>query len=109
MTRNEDQPVDVLRFKSPINLDSSFGCRPVAKRASSVMELFFYKDGSGGIEWTVPHYDLHEFIGLTFEYDVNGKKTLTEYDGIFAIPDQAMGLLERNGVDCAEMRKSMAA
>jgi len=108
MNLDESKPVEVYKFKSPINLDSSFGCRPVAKRASSVMELYFYKDGTGGIEWTVPHYDLYEFIGLTFEYGVNGKRTLTEYDGVFAIPDQAMDLLERHGVDCAEMRKSMA-
>lgn len=107
MLQEQDKPVDVLKFKSPINLDSSFGCRPVARRASSVMELFFYKDGTGCIEWTVPHYDLYECIGLTFEYDRAGKRTLTEYDGIFAIPDQAMDLLERNGVNCTEMRKSM--
>lgn len=106
-TRNENQPVDVYKFKSPINLDSSFGCRPVAKRAASEMRLFFFRDGTGAIEWDVPHYDLHEFIGLTFEYDVGGKRTLTEYDGVFTIPDQAMDLLEKHGVDCAEMRKSM--
>lgn len=97
----------MLNFESPINLDSSFGCYPVAERASSVMELFFYKDGTGCIEWTVPHYDLYEYIGLTFEYDAKGQRTLTEHDGIFAIPDQALDLLERNGVDVAEMRKSM--
>ena len=103
----QNRPVNVLKFKSPINLDGSFGCRPVAKRASSVMELFLYKDGSGCIEWTVPHYDLYECIGLTFEYDHKGKRTLVAYDGIFAIPGPAMDLLERNGVDCADMRKSM--
>jgi hypothetical protein len=107
MLQEQDKPVDVLRFKSPINLDSSFGCRSVAKRASSVMELFFYEDGTGCIEWTVPHYDLHECIGLTFRYAKDGKRTLDAYDGIFAIPDQAMDLLERNGVNCTEMRKCM--
>lgn len=101
--------VDRMEFHSPINLDSSFGCRPVAKRAKSVMELFFYKDNTGFIEWEVPHYDLFETIGLVFEIDTKGKRTLAEYDGVFAIPDQAMDLLERNGVDCADMRKSMAA
>jgi hypothetical protein len=106
-SRDEDKPVDVYKFKSQITLDSSFGCRPVAKRASSEMRLYFFKDGTGAIEWDVPKYDLHEFIGLTFEYAVDGKRKLTEYDGIFAIPDQAMDLLEKNGVDCAEMRNAM--
>lgn len=107
--RDEDKPVGVYKFKSPINLDSSFGCRPVAKRAASEMRLFFFKDGTGAIEWDVPRYDLHEFIGLTFEYGIDGKRTLSEYDGIFAIPSQAMDLLEKHGVDCAEMRKCMAS
>lgn len=104
----ELKPIDVMEFKSPINLEGSWGVRPVAKKAKSVMELYFRKDNTGFIEWSVPKHDMFEFIGLWFEIDRHGKRTLTEYDGIFTLPDQAMDLLERNGVDVAEMRKSLA-
>lgn len=100
--------IDTMKFKSPINLDSSFGMRPLAKRATSVMRLHYNQDDSGFIEWEVPRLDLYEEIGLTFTFDRNGQRTLTDYDGVFAIPDQALDLLERNGVDVAEMRKAMA-
>lgn len=119
MTETPDQdetPVETHTFRSPISLDSSFGTRRVSDESLSVMRLYFHKDGSGRIEWDVWHDgverddcepDLFESIGLTFEYDVKAKRTLTEYDGIFAIPDEALDLLEKHGVDVAEMRKAM--
>ena len=95
-------------FMSPINLEGSWGIRNIAKEAKSVMELTFHPDGSASIEWEVPDLDLYENIGLTFEFDVAGKRTLTDYDGVMTLPTQAMDLLEQHGVDCAEMRKSLA-
>lgn len=103
-----DKAIDRLEFLSPINLERSWGITPVADEAKSTMELFFNKDNTGWIEWVVEELDLSEEIGLTFEIDRHGKRTLTDYDGVFSIPDQAMDLLERNGVDCVEMRKAMA-
>lgn len=100
-----------LEFESPINMDSSlYGLQPLADKAKSVMELFFYqKDANSAlIEWCCDELDIVEHIGLTFEIDRNGKRTLTDYDGVFTLPDQAMDLLEKHGVDCAEMRKSLA-
>ena len=102
------KPIDRMEFHSPINMERSSGCTPVAKRAKSVMELYLNTDNTGYIEWEVPHYDLFESIGLTFEIDAKGKRTLADYDGVMTLPDQAMDLLERNGIDCAEMRRSLA-
>src|SRR5262245_26635279 len=104
-----DKPIDVMEFKSPINLEGSWGQRNIAKRATSTMALYLNKDATGSIEWDVPSLDIVEHIGLTFEIDPKGKRTLTDYDGVMTLPDQAMDLLERNGIDCAEMRNSMAA
>jgi hypothetical protein len=102
------EKIATLKFKSPINLDASWGSRQLAKKATSLMTLYFYKDASGFIEWEVPALDIVEQIGLVFELDRAGKRTLIDYDGVFDLPKQAMDLLEKNGVDCAEMRKSLA-
>lgn len=97
-------------FLSPINLEGSWGGRNLAKQAKSVMELYFYKSNANHatIEWEIPKLDMVEQIGLTFEIDAKGKRTLVDYDGVMTIPDQAMDLLEKHGVDCTEMRKLLA-
>lgn len=100
--------VDKLEFESPINLEGSWGGRNLAKSAKSTMELWLHKDNTGDIEWIVDELDIVEGIGLWFEIDKDGKRTLVDYDGVMTLPDQAMDLLEKNGVDCAEMRKSLA-
>jgi hypothetical protein len=102
------ESIGKLEFESPINLEGSWRSRTLADKAKSKMELFFYKDNTGFIEWECEQLDLVENIGLTFELDRNGKRTLTDYDGVMTLPDQAMDLLERHNVDCAEMRKSLA-
>lgn len=103
------EKIDTLEFMSPINQEGSWGQRTLAENTRCVMDLYFYRDSLGGfIEWDIPDLDMGEEIGLGFEIDRNGKRTLTDYDGVFSLPDQAMDLLEKNGVDCAEMRKSLA-
>ena len=103
-----DKPNDRLEFTSPMNLEGSWGMRNLAEKAHSTMELWLHKDGSGYIEWVCDELDIVEGIGLTFEYDAKGKRTLVDYDGVMTLPDQAMDLLERNGVDCTEMRSTLA-
>lgn len=95
-------------FRSPINLEGTWGERNLSADTASTMDLYFRTDNTGFIEWDIPDLDMTEHIGLVFEIDVAGKRTLTDYDGVFAIPDQAMDLLERHGVDCAEMRRTLA-
>lgn len=103
------KPIDTLKFKSPINLEGSWGERNLAKSATSTMALFLNKDDTGWIEWEIASLDRYEEIGLTFEFDANGKRTLVDYDGVFSLPKQAMDMLERNGIDVAEMRKSLSS
>lgn len=101
--------VGVMEFYSPINQEGSWGSRPLAKRTKSIFTLYYYRDSLDGlIEWEIPHLDMVESIGLVFELDQAGKRTLVDYDGVFSLPAQAMDLLERHGVDCAKMRKSLA-
>lgn len=101
--------IDTVTFKSPINLEGSWGERNLAKRATSTMALHFNKDDTGYIEWEIASLDRFEEIGLVFEFDAKGKRTLVDYDGVFSLPKQAMDLLEKNGVCCAEMRKTLAS
>lgn len=100
--------VDTYEFRSPLSLDRTSGTTPLSDDTPSKMVLFLNKDATGYIEWECEEFDMHEEIGLRFAIDPKGKRTLTDYDGVFAIPDQALDLLERNGIDVADMRKAMA-
>lgn len=102
------EKIATLTFDSPLTMEGSWGSRMIADNAQSTMDLYFNRDDTGCIEWSCEAMDLQEYIGLTFEFDRHGKRTLTDYDGVMTLPDQAMDLLEQNGVDCAEMRKSLA-
>jgi hypothetical protein len=108
MTKSDEpEKIDEVTFYSPINKENSFGEWNVAKRTKSTMTLYYYRDTTGYIEWDIPKIEETVEIGITFEFDKNGKRTLTDYDGVFAIPRQALDLLEKNGVDVADMRKAM--
>lgn len=108
MTTDTDKAIDRIEFESPINLEGSWGERNLAETTKSTMDLYLHtKSLTGYIEWDIPDLEMTEGIGLVFEIDTKGKRTLVDYDGVFTIPDQAMDLLEKNGIDCAEMRKTM--
>lgn len=98
-----------MTFRSPINLENSFHSWNLAKRATSIMRLYF--DGAdasyGSIEWEIPSLDRLENIGLRFGCNSKGKRTLVDYDGVFTLPKQAMKLCEQHGIDVTEMRKSL--
>jgi hypothetical protein len=51
---------------------------------------------------------VHTMEFRTRSYDNAGNRTLTEYDGVMTLPEEAMDLLERNGVDVREMRRIMS-
>jgi hypothetical protein len=109
----QDKSIDKVEFHSPINIEGSWGGRNLHKDALSTMELWFSsRDASrGSIEWIVcPDTDdeMVEEIGLRFGVNPHGKRTLEDYDGVFSLPDQAMDLLEKHGIDCAEMRRVLA-
>jgi hypothetical protein len=41
---------------------------------------------------------LFESIGLWFEFDKVGSRTLVEYDGVMSLNDHAIALLRKNNV-----------
>ncbi len=68
----------------------------------STMTLYFNKDATGFIEWEIPDlYDGAE-IGLWFDLDRDGKRTLADYDGIMSLPKEAIQLMRDNGVTVTE-------
>mgnify|MGYP006285616911 CR=1 FL=1 len=86
-------------FYSPINRESSFGSIPVSDRMFSTMELFWFCEGAGMIEWCVFDDDgeceFVENIGCTWDEDTN---EFQEYDGVFDIPREAISLLQSFGI-----------
>lgn len=65
------------------------------------MDLYYYTGASslqGFIEWDIPTAEETEQIGLTFEIDAAGTRTLTDYDGVFSLPSEAVALLREAGI-----------
>lgn len=105
------EKLDTLEFESPINLEGSWGERNIATSTKSTMDLYMSEDDrmSAFIEWDIPDLDMTEGIGLVFEHSADGsRRVLVDYDGVMTLPDQAMDLLEKHGIDCADMRETLA-
>jgi hypothetical protein len=85
----------ICEFYSPINLESSWGVLPVSDNMRSTMEfLNDHKDGCACIEWIVWDADGNdeyvEHIGIWYDILTN---QITDYDGVFALPNEAIQLL----------------
>lgn len=76
----------VLEFEDDISYDTTYSSTP-AGNYKCTMELF-----EDGIEWDIPDLEDTIWIGLWFE-----DQTLTDYDGVFELPLQAVELLEHAG------------
>lgn len=100
--------VGTLEFSSSMNMEGSWGSHLLADNVKSVMKLFFHKTGDGSIELVCTQLGITVYVGLKFKFDAEGNRTLANYDGVMTLPDQAMDLLERHGVDCADMRTAIA-
>lgn len=88
--------VDKITFTSPINIDNSY-TNVYQGHHESTMELFpADEDGNCCIEWEVDAIGANEGIGI---FCSDGGKVVTDYDGVFEVPYQAIRLLERNGYD----------
>lgn len=93
-------------FESPINLEYSAGFSTrISNNAKLEMELFapngeVSETGDGLIEWVYNIGTKDEdvvHIGLSWE-----NRELTDYDGVFDLPPQAMTLLEQAGIQVGE-------
>jgi hypothetical protein len=89
-----------VTFTSPVNKENSFTAWSLGEHEST-MELHLRDEDNtvGWIEWDIPSADEYVEIGLWFGTD---RTTLTDYDGVFALPDQAIKLLRDNGFHVGE-------
>jgi hypothetical protein len=84
-------------FESPINREysSSSKLENLSPMTKSTLELFEIEEGSKYmIEWDIPELEETEHIGI-FCYDT--PKEVSDYDGVFEVPKEAIKLLEDNG------------
>ena len=76
-------------FRSPINSETSAGSERLGNHAST---MTLYADDGFMIEWDIPTLGETVQIGLWFE-----GKNLSDYDGVFELPKQAVALIRRAG------------
>lgn len=70
--------------------EGSWGTQDIGTHPST---MTLYAEGPHYfIEWDIPSLEATENIGLTFEH-----KTLTDYDGVFSLPKEAIALLRKAG------------
>jgi hypothetical protein len=89
--------IDTMIVTSPLVLEGSWGERKLGEHEST-LELYYNKDNTGFIEWDIPSIDRFEYIGLWFEFDKVGSRSLVEYDGVMSLNDHAIALLRKNNV-----------
>ena len=92
--------IESITHTTQINLEYSSGSVSQGKHGWT-MDLYFENDNTGFIEWDIPSLDRTENIGLWFEIDQDGKRTLSDYDGVFSLPSEAIELLRKHGIDPA--------
>lgn len=89
-------------FKSELVKEYSSGAVEPLGEFESEMNLYIHEGGeTGGIEWIYEDEEGYEDvveIGLWFE----GNK-VTDYDGVFELPAQAIEMLKENGYDTDEV------
>lgn len=83
-------------FTAPMIMEGSWGERDIGTHKST-MELFFNDDGTGFIEWDIENIGF-EHIGLWFDIDQFGIRSLTDYDGVMCLSDKAIEMLRKFGV-----------
>jgi len=112
--------VATKKFESVIALERSMSAtKEILGKANNEMTLYISEDGlTGSIDW---EYDLiqdddvdsDESELIRFLYDGGGSvgiglwfegKTVTDYDGVFQIPKQAVEMLEEIGYNCDEIK-----
>jgi len=84
--------------KAALFYEGSWGSMDAGEHEST-MELFFETDDTGFIEWDLPSLGDFYHIGLWFDIDRNGKRSLRDYDGVMSISSHALDLLREHGVE----------
>ena len=99
--------VDSLTFTAQLQYEGTWGELQAGKHETT-MDLWLLPPvaatRSGFIEWDVPTLEETVEIGLKMETEFNTMTgtsytmVLTDYDGVFSLPKQAIELLERNNI-----------
>ncbi len=84
-------------FTSPVNKEYSMlpYSIPLGEHKSTLDLYDMEVEGSTYLlcEWDIPEVEEFASIGLWFD----DKKEMTDYDGVFELPEQVIGLLEEQG------------
>ena len=94
-------------FISAINRETSYTNKRLGEHKST-MELHTTKDPNYCfIEWDIPSLESTEQIGIyledaVFEGSKYKKATLSDYDGVFSLPKEAIELLRKVGITVPE-------
>lgn len=88
--------IGVMKFNCPLIMEGSWGERDIGTHEST-MELFFNDDATGFIEWDIEDVGF-EHIGLWFNIDQFGIRSLKDYDGVMCLSDKAIELLRKYDV-----------
>jgi len=88
----------ILRFDAEIGLERSITPK-IEKLGMAVNVMHFYemKEGHMAVDWEVEFPDgdgMNEGIGMWFD-----GKELTDYDGVFSLPEQLIEFMEGKGFD----------
>lgn len=90
-TKSQDGNL-MVTFESNINVDNGYTNASQGIKISE-MELFTNDNETPtGIEWIVNDGEFVEGIGLWFD-----GRTLTDYDGVFELPKEAIKLIRKAG------------
>jgi hypothetical protein len=88
--------IDTKVFNAELFLEGSWGSKDIGNHKST-MELYFNTDNTGFIEWDIEDYGF-EYIGLWFEFDKVGSRSLSDYDGVMSLNPHAIELLRKNNI-----------
>jgi adenylate cyclase class IV len=68
----------------------------------SEIELFRVDPMNYLVEWVVPDLDLVEHVGI---FCCEVEKTVSDYDGLFEMPEEIIEFLEKQGFDCTYLKE----
>ena len=89
-------------FRSRIGRENSFTSWTESEDAESVMTLYVDEFGqTAHIEWEVEELGACENIGI---FCHEKPYVISDYDGVFEVPEQAIQLLEENGFDVSYLK-----
>lgn len=92
-------PTRSKTFTSTLVRQGSWGALTITGQYESTMDLYLHQGGdTGHIEWDIPSLEETGSIGLWFDLSPEGVRTMTDYDGVMALPVQAVQLLREAGV-----------